>query len=73
MRLGFSHSGTTLIMIATNIAIICTALALDFLGDNILVPFIVGLCILLSLMLDEILKANIRRKKKAINKSFRRD
>jgi UDP-N-acetylmuramyl pentapeptide phosphotransferase/UDP-N-acetylglucosamine-1-phosphate transferase len=73
MRLGFSHSGTTLIMIATNIAIICVALALDFLGDNILVPLIIGLCILLSLMLDEILRANIRRKKKAISKSFRRD
>lgn len=73
MRLGFSHSGTTLIMIATNIAIICTALALDFLGDNILVPLIIGLCILLSLMLDEILKANIRRKKKEVVKNFRRD
>lgn len=73
MRLGFSHSGTTLIMIATNIGIICIALALDFLGDNILVPLIIGLCVLLSLMIDEILRAKIRRKKKAITKSFRRD
>ncbi|WNB17748.1 MraY family glycosyltransferase [Marivirga arenosa] len=73
MRLGFSHSGTTLIMIATNIVIICIALALDFLGDNILVPTIIVLCILLSLMLDQILQANIRRKKKEVVKNFRRD
>jgi len=73
MRLGFSHSGTTLIMIATNIVIICLALALDFLGDNILVPIIIVFCILLSLMLDQILKANIRRKKKEVVKNFRRD
>jgi UDP-N-acetylmuramyl pentapeptide phosphotransferase/UDP-N-acetylglucosamine-1-phosphate transferase len=73
MRLGFSHSGTTLIMIATNIAIICIALTLDFLGDNILVPIIIVLCTLLSLMLDQILKSNIKRKKKEVVKNFRRD
>lgn len=73
MRLGFSHSGTTLIMIGVNICMICLALALDFLGDNLLVPIIISLCILLSLMLDEILRATIRRKKKEVIKNFRKD
>ncbi len=72
MRLGNSHSQTTLIMIATNIGIICVALLLDFLGDNLLVPIIITLCLLLSVTLDNMVKASIARKKRDI-KSFRRD
>ncbi|MFT6841562.1 MAG: UDP-GlcNAc:undecaprenyl-phosphate GlcNAc-1-phosphate transferase [Psychroserpens sp.] len=73
MRLGFSHSGTTLVIIGVNIAIICLALALDFLGDNLLVPIIVGTCLLLSVTLDQVVLANMARKKQKIAKRFRRD
>jgi hypothetical protein len=73
MRLGFSHSGTTLVIIGVNIGIICMALALDFLGDNLLVPIIIGTCLLLSVSLDKIVLANMARKKQKISKRFRRD
>ncbi|MBK6267058.1 undecaprenyl/decaprenyl-phosphate alpha-N-acetylglucosaminyl 1-phosphate transferase [Marivirga sp. S37H4] len=72
MRLGYSHSQTTLIMIATNIVIIGVALALDFLGDNLLVPIIVLICVILSISLDNIVKAAIAKKKRDV-KRFRRD
>ena len=73
MRLGFSHAGTTLIIVFVNIAIIGFALAIDFLGDNLVVPIIICTCILLSVALDEIVKASVARKKNKIAKRFRRD
>lgn len=72
MRLGYSHSQTTLIMIVLNLVIIGIALSLDFLGDNLLVPIIIGICIILSISLDNLVKASIARKKRDIKK-FRRD
>ena len=73
MRLCFSHSGTTLIIIVVNIGIILLALALDFLGDNLLVPIVIATCVILSVSLDQLVKESVSRKKQKISKRFRRD
>jgi UDP-GlcNAc:undecaprenyl-phosphate GlcNAc-1-phosphate transferase len=73
MRLGFSHAKTTLVIVVVNIGIISLALTLDFLGDNLLVPIIIGTCLFLSVALDQIVIASLARKKDNISKRFRRD
>jgi UDP-GlcNAc:undecaprenyl-phosphate GlcNAc-1-phosphate transferase len=72
MRLGYKHSGTTIIIIVSNLLFIGMALALDFLGDAILVPVVIIVCLLLSLMLDQLVKNTYIKKKRAV-KQFRRD
>jgi len=73
MRLGFSHAGTTLIIVGANIGIVLLAITLDSLGDNLVVPIIIGTCVILSVMLDVLVKQSIIRKKQHISKKFRRD
>ena len=73
MRLGFSHGATTLIIVFVNIVIIILALTLDFLGDNLLVPIVIGSCLLMSIVLDLLVKESVLRKKQSIAKRFRRD
>jgi len=51
LRLGLTHAQTTLLLVGVNIAFILLAFVLDFLGDNILMPIIVGLIIILSVTL----------------------
>ena len=51
LRLGFSHAGATLLLLAFNVLFVGVAFALDFLGDNILMPLLIGLAIIFSLVL----------------------
>ena len=67
LRLGFTHAQTTLLLVAVNIAFIALAFSLDFLGDNILMPIIVSLAIILSFVLHYILR------KKVSNRNFAAD
>ena len=67
LRLGFTHAQTTLLLVAVNIAFIALAFSLDFLGDNILMPIIVSLAIILSFVLHYILR------KKVSNRDFAAD
>ena len=63
LRLGFTHAQTTLLLVAVNIAFIVVAFSLDFLGDNILMPIIVSLAILLSFILNYLIGKRISKTK----------
>lgn len=64
MRLGFTHQGTTLILILVNIVFVVTAFILQGIGNNWLVLIIVGMAMVLSLFLDWLLKYQLMRKRR---------
>ena len=64
LRLGFSHAGATLLLLAFNVLFVGVAFALDFLGDNILMPLLIGLAIIFSLVLKHFID------KKASQRNF---
>jgi len=61
LRLGLSHSQSTLILLAINLGFVSLVFFLDFLGDNILIPILAILVLTFSLLIKVLLDRKISK------------
>ncbi len=63
LRLGFSHATATLLLVVVNILFVGIAVALDFLGDNLLMPLLIALAVGFSLVLKHYIDKKASQRK----------